>query len=67
MSTLARKKETTMDNLPVILVQISGPKAAAMQTMENLLETNTLEYLSMGTAEHDGSASISIYAKAPAH
>ena len=56
-----------MDNLPIVLVQISGPKAAAMQTMEALLETNTLEYLSMGTAEHNGSASISIYAKAPAH
>lgn len=56
-----------MDNTTTILVQISGPKAAAMQTMENLLETNTLEYLTMGTAEHDGSASITIYAKAPAH
>lgn len=55
-----------MDNLPVILVQISGPAAAAMQTMENLLETNTLEYLTMGTAEHEGNASITIYAKAPA-
>lgn len=51
----------------LILVQISGPKAAAMQTMENLLETNSLEYLTMGTAEHEGSASITIYAKAPAH
>lgn len=56
-----------MDNQPVILVQISGPKDAAMQTMENLLETDTLDYLSMGTAEHEGSASITIYAKAPAH
>lgn len=55
-----------MDN-NLVLVQISGPTAAAMQTMENLLETNTLEYLTMGTAEHDGSASITIYAKAPAH
>ena len=56
-----------LTNQNVILVQISGPKAAAMQTMENLLETNPLDYLSMGTAEHDGNASISIYAKAPAH
>lgn len=61
------RKEKAMDNQPVILVQISGPKAAAMQTMENLLETNTLDYLTMGTAEHDGSASITIFAKAPAH
>ena len=55
-----------MDNLPIVLVQISGPKAAAIQTMENLLETDTLEYLTMGTAEHEGNASITIYAKAPA-
>lgn len=56
-----------MDNQPVILVQISGPKAAAMQAMEDLLETNTLDYLTMGTAEHDGNTSITIFAKAPAH
>lgn len=55
-----------MDNLPTVLVQISGPEAAVMQTAEALLETSTLEYLSMGKAEHNGEASISIYAKAPA-
>ena len=55
-----------MNNHPIVLVQINGPKAEAMQTMEALLETNTLEYLSMGLAEHNGNASISIYVKAPA-
>lgn len=50
------------NNSHTVLVQISGPKAAAMQTMETLLETNTLEYLTMGSAEHDGSASIALYA-----
>lgn len=55
-----------MDNKPVVLVHISGPKAAAMQTMENLLETDTMEYLTLGYVEQDGNASIAIYAKAPA-
>lgn len=55
----------------LVLVQISGSPAAAMHTAEALLESDQVDYATMGTASYQDeegqeTLTISIFAKAPA-
>lgn len=55
-----------MDNLPIILVQISGPEAAVQHAAEALLESNAVDYQTMGKANMGDFLALTMFIKAPA-
>lgn len=46
-----------------VIVQITGTAHAVQLTAEALLETGTLDYLSMGTASAQGTETMTMFAR----
>ena len=56
-----------MDNTShTVLVQISGPEAAVQHAAEALLESNAVDYLTMGEASMGNFLALTLFIKAPA-
>lgn len=54
------------NNSHTVLVQISGPEAAVQHAAEALLESNTVDYQTMGKASIGDFLALTLFIKAPA-